>query len=143
MAVDRLEHRVRDIEAVHAGGIARVRARAGDVTALPFEDGSFDVVTILEVLEHLADPAAAARETLRVAARFVVASVPSHEDDNPEHIRLFTRASLTELFETAGAERVQIIYVLNHMIALATPRRPPEPDTSPRAPRSESGRSSD
>jgi 2-polyprenyl-3-methyl-5-hydroxy-6-metoxy-1,4-benzoquinol methylase len=78
------------------------------------------VVTILEVLEHLHDPAAAARETLRVASRFVIATVPSREDDNPEHIRLFTKASLTELFETAGAERVQIAYVLNHMIALVT-----------------------
>ena len=125
-AVDRLAHRVVDIEAVHAGGIARVRGRAADVTALPFADASFDVVTILEVLEHLDDPAAAAREALRVASRFVIASVPSHEDDNPEHIRLFTRDSLTELFERAGAERVQISYVLNHMIAVvpAMPRRP-------------------
>jgi Rnl2 family RNA ligase len=129
-AVDRLAHRVADIEAVHAGGIARVRAHVADVAALPFEDESFDVVTILEVLEHLDDPAAAARETLRVASRFVIASVPSHEDDNPEHIRLFTRDSLTELFESAGAERVQISYVLNHMIALvpATPRRPKPPE---------------
>ena len=145
-SVDRLAHRVADIEAVHTGGIARVRAHAADVTALPFPDAAFDVVTILEVLEHLEDPAAAVRETLRVASRYVLASVPSHEDDNPEHIRLFTRDSLTELFERAGAERVQISYVLNHMIALvpATPRRPPpEPHSSPRAPRSGRGRSSD
>jgi Rnl2 family RNA ligase len=144
-AVDRLAHRVADIEAVHAGGIARVRAHAADVTALPFADASFDIVTILEVLEHLEEPAAAARETLRVASRYVLASVPSHEDDNPEHIQLFTRDSLTALFESAGAERVQISYVLNHMIALvpATPRRPPpEPHSSPRAPRSGPGRSS-
>lgn len=146
-AVDRLAHRVADIEAVHAGGIARVRAQEGDVTALPFADASFEVVTILEVLEHLEDPAAAAREVLRVASRHVLASVPSHEDDNPEHIQLFTRESLTELFERAGAERVQISYVLNHMIALipastATSRRPPpEPGSSPRAPRSARGRS--
>jgi hypothetical protein len=149
-AVDRLPHRVADIEAVRAGGIARVRAQEGDVTALPFADASFEVVTILEVLEHLEDPAAAAREVLRVASRYVLASVPSHEDDNPEHIQLFTRDSLTELFERAGAERIQICYVLNHMIALipaltpATSRRPPpEPDSSPRAPRSARGRSSD
>lgn len=145
-AVDRLAHRVADIEAVRTGGIARVRAHAADVAALPFDDAAFDVVTILEVLEHLEDPAAAARETLRVASRYVVASVPSHEDDNPEHIQLFTRDSLTELFQRAGAERVQISHVLNHMIAVvpATPRPPPpEPRSSPRGPRSGRGRSSD
>jgi SAM-dependent methyltransferase len=120
-AVDRLDHRVRDIEAVHAGGITRIRGQLGDVTELAFADDAFDIVTILEVLEHLPDPAAAAAETLRVAARFVVASVPSHPDDNPEHIRLFTKDTLTTLFEEAGARRVQISYTLNHMIALVTP----------------------
>jgi Rnl2 family RNA ligase len=120
-AVDRLDHRVRDIEAVRAGGIARIRGQLGDVCALSFADDAFDIVTILEVLEHLQDPAAAAAETLRVAARFVVASVPSHADDNPEHIRLFTKDTLTALFEEAGATRVQISYTLNHMIALVTP----------------------
>jgi hypothetical protein len=59
-AVDRLDHRVRDIDAVRAGGIDRVRAQVGDVTALPFADGAFDVVTILKVFEHLRDPSAAA-----------------------------------------------------------------------------------
>jgi ubiquinone/menaquinone biosynthesis C-methylase UbiE len=127
-AVDRLAHRVADIEAVHAGGIARVRGQLGDVTALPFGDASFDVVTVLEVLEHLEDPAAAARETMRVAARFVIASVPSREDDNPEHIRLFTKATLTELFERAGAARVQVSYVLNHMVALVTVANSADPD---------------
>ena len=119
-AIDRLEHRVRDIEAVHRGGIERVQGRMADVEALPFEDGHFDIVTILEVLEHVADPAPAAAEVLRVARRFVVASVPSQEDDNPEHIRLFTRDSLTALFEQAGAKHVQVSFVLNHMIAVVT-----------------------
>jgi Rnl2 family RNA ligase len=119
-AVDRLEHRVRDIEAVRAGGVTRVRGALGDVTALAFPDDTFDLVTILEVLEHLEDPAAAAAETLRVASRFVIASVPSHPDDNPEHIRLFTKETLTALFEAAGATRVQISYTLNHMIAIVS-----------------------
>ncbi len=119
-AVDRLDHRVRDIEAVRAGGIARVRGLVDDVTALSFADDSFDIVTILEVLEHLHDPAAAAAQVLRVASRFVIASVPSHEDDNPEHLRLFTKDSLTALFENAGATRVQITYTLNHMIAVVS-----------------------
>lgn len=117
-ALDRLHHRARDIHAVHAGGIDRVVGARADVTRLPFGDDRFDIVTILEVLEHLEDPAAAAAEVLRVARRFVVASVPSHADDNPEHIRLYTRQSLTDQFLAVGADRVQVDYVRDHMVAV-------------------------
>ncbi len=117
-AVDVLAHRVRDIDAVRVGGIARLSASRGSVSHLPFNDGAFDIVTILEVLEHLRDPAAAAAEVLRVARRFVIASVPSHEDDNPQHLRCFTRNELTDLFLDAGARRVQVDYVRGHMIAV-------------------------
>jgi ubiquinone/menaquinone biosynthesis C-methylase UbiE len=90
-----------------------------DATSLAFEDDAFDGVTMLEVLEHMPDPARAAREAVRVARRFVLATVPSKEDDNPEHIHLFDRGSLTKLFEGAGARRVTIEYVLNHVVVLA------------------------
>ena len=117
-AIDRLPHRVADIAAVRAGGIESLTCARMDVTALGFADDAADVVTILEVLEHLPDPAAAARETLRVARRAVIASVPSKEDDNPEHIHLFDQDSLSQLFRAAGASRIKIDYVLNHMVAL-------------------------
>ncbi|HUE76188.1 MAG TPA: hypothetical protein VMP10_05105 [Chloroflexota bacterium] len=58
-------------------------------------------------------------ESLRVARNFVIASVPSKEDNNPEHIRLFDQASFRTLWLAAGARRVSIEYILNHMIAIA------------------------
>ena len=117
-AIDRLTGRVADIQCVRRGGISRLSSARMDVTRLALADGSFDVVTVLEVLEHLPNPHDAAREVLRVARRAVVASVPSKEDDNPEHIQLFDKDSLEALFLDAGARRVSIRYVLNHILAV-------------------------
>jgi SAM-dependent methyltransferase len=54
------------IEPRSADGIELVRAALPG--PLPFADASFDCVTLLAVLEHLADPAACARELSRVLA---------------------------------------------------------------------------
>jgi ubiquinone/menaquinone biosynthesis C-methylase UbiE len=115
-AIDRDEQRASDLACVARGGIERLRAAKMDATSLDFPDASFDAVTVLEVLEHTERPARAASELLRVAKRFVVASVPSKPDDNPEHIHLFDPRSLAALF--AGARSVKIEHVLNHAVAL-------------------------
>ena len=119
-AIDVLDYRVADIDAVRRGGIDRLTALRADVTDLPLVDDAVDCSTALEVLEHLENPAAAAAELVRVTRRFVVASVPSKADDNPEHIQLFDGDSLRQLFLDAGARRVGIEYILNHIIAVVT-----------------------
>lgn len=117
--VDVLDFRVADMEAVRAGGIAMLTPFAGDATTLPFADDAFDGVTLLEVLEHIPQTEQALAEVFRVARRFVVLSVPSRPDDNPEHIHLFDEPRITALLEGAGAARVSVEYVLNHMIVVA------------------------
>ncbi len=102
-AIDRLEHRVEAIQAVRHGGVNRLRAALMDATRIEFADGSFDGVLALEVLEHVPEVGRAIREAVRVARRFVIASVPSKEDSNPEHIHLLDRATLERLFREAGA----------------------------------------
>lgn len=116
--IDVLDHRVADIEAVRAGGVANLRGLRMDAGAMTFDDDEFDVVTMLEVMEHIPDSAGVAREVARVAGRFAVVTVPSHEDDNPEHIHLFDRDRLTALFLDTGAARVNCEYVLNHLVAV-------------------------
>lgn len=44
----------------------QVSIQDGDAAALPFDDGSFDGVAVVQVLEHLEDPGAALAEVHRV-----------------------------------------------------------------------------
>ena len=119
LAIDRLAHRVADLDAVARGGLSRLRAARMDATALALRDEAMDVVTVLEVLEHIPESEAAAREAMRVARRAVVATVPSHEDDNPEHIHLFDRARLEAMFRAGGARRVTVDQVRGHIVVVA------------------------
>ena len=118
-AIDCDPKRVADIQAVATGGFSQLAAHEMDVTSLEFPDNTFDVVTALEVLEHIPAFDQAIHECCRVAQRFVIVSVPSHEDDNPEHIHLFDQTRLTEALWAAGAHRVSCEYVLNHLIVVA------------------------
>jgi ubiquinone/menaquinone biosynthesis C-methylase UbiE len=117
--IDRRADRVADLHGVQRGGVARLRPAIMDVTRLALANDSVDVVTFLEVLEHLTHPARALAEAVRVARRFVIVSVPSNEDDNPEHLQLFNKASLETMLHGAGARRVSIDFVRDHIIAVA------------------------
>jgi 2-polyprenyl-3-methyl-5-hydroxy-6-metoxy-1,4-benzoquinol methylase len=50
-----------------AAGLANVSFRVADGMALPFDDGTFDVVHAHQVLQHVPDPAGMLREMRRVA----------------------------------------------------------------------------
>jgi SAM-dependent methyltransferase len=77
-----------------------------DAHALPFDDGSFDAVVSFQVLEHVRDPAACAREFARVlrpggAAVLTAPGVwPAHEE--PHDYWRFTRHGMLALLEGAG-----------------------------------------
>jgi 2-polyprenyl-3-methyl-5-hydroxy-6-metoxy-1,4-benzoquinol methylase len=52
--------------------VTQIEVSSYDGERLPFEDGSFEVVTISDVLHHCAKPNDVLRECLRVASRCVV-----------------------------------------------------------------------
>lgn len=85
----------------------------GTAEALPFPDSTFDLVLVLEVLEHVADPDAVLREIARVGTGAVVLSVPWEPvwrlgnlargrylrelGNTPGHVQHFGRGAFTRL----------------------------------------------
>jgi len=117
--VDILDYRVADLQALQRGGISRVSALLSPLEGMPFEDASFPVVTMLEVLEHTPDPRRALAEVARVCSQALIVSVPSHPDDNPEHLHLFSGQQIKQWLQELGFARVKVEGVLNHLVILA------------------------
>src|SRR5438477_2356203 len=78
----------------------------GAVEALPIEDGGFDVVLCLQVLEHSDDPAQAVRELRRVTAPGgrVLASTHGVQvyHPSPDDLWRWTHTGLARLFQENG-----------------------------------------
>ena len=119
-SVDLLDHRVEFLDDIRRGGAAQLTAFQMDICSHTLIEKSFDVVTMLEVLEHIPDVQKAVCSAVRLAKRYVVVTVPSKPDDNPEHIHLLTSKRLTELFSNAGCERLQFDAVPGHLFMVAT-----------------------
>ena len=114
-SLDILEHRVRFLNDISLGGISRLTAVNADICSKPFPDNSFDVVTLLEVLEHIPDVEEAINAAVKMSRGFIAVSVPSKPDNNPEHIHLLTKSLLTEYFN-----RLNFSGVNGHLIMTAS-----------------------
>ncbi len=94
----------------------KTKAIHGDIAALPFESASFDLITCLEVLEHLPCDVfeKALSELQRVSKKYIIISVPNNEDldyhrvicpmcrccYNPHrHVRSFDSNKLKTIFQ--------------------------------------------
>ena len=122
-SVDLLPHRVEMLQCLAEGGIKNLTALRQDICAWETDADAFDVVTMLEVLEHIPDVYSAVNAAVRLARRYVVVSVPSRPDDNPEHIHLLTKERLTGLFAKAGCDRLHFSGVNGHLIMAANTAR--------------------
>lgn len=118
-SLDLLDYRVAFLEDIRRGGISNLTPMLADICTQPLPDKSVDVVTMLEVLEHIPDVQAAVAAAVRTARRYVVVTVPSRPDNNPEHIHLLTKPVLTELFKNAGCDRLHFSGVPGHLVLVA------------------------
>ncbi|MCR4664031.1 MAG: class I SAM-dependent methyltransferase, partial [Paludibacteraceae bacterium] len=118
-SIDILPHRVELLQCVRDGGITNLHPLLADICTWDAPDKSFDVVTMLEVMEHIPDTQAVVRNAVRLARNYIVVSVPSKPDDNPEHIHLFSNTDLERLFLSNGCRSVKFMSVTNHRIMTA------------------------
>lgn len=119
-SLDILPHRVELLQCLHDGGIRNLHPLQEDICTWNAPDKSFDVVTMLEVMEHIPDTEAVVKNAIRLARNYIVVSVPSKPDDNPEHIHLFSNEVLKNLFLENGCRSVKFMSVTNHTIMVVT-----------------------
>lgn len=89
-----------------------VEVREGDMHALPFEDGHFDLVVLMHALTYASRPAVAVAEAARVlrpGGRLLLSSLARHEHrvavEAYGHVNLgFTDRELRKFMEKAGLE---------------------------------------
>jgi SAM-dependent methyltransferase len=100
----------------HARGLSSVRL--GEAEHLPYEDSSFDLVTGLDVVEHLDNDLAGLNEMRRVLRRDgrALLFVPAFmflwgvQDDISNHRRRYTLANLKQVVRQAGFEVERATY---------------------------------
>jgi ubiquinone/menaquinone biosynthesis C-methylase UbiE len=105
-------------------GVSNVSWRRGDVSALPYEDGSFTILVTRFAFHHFLEPLAVLREMVRVCApegRIVVVDTCASEDPakaaefnrleklrDPSHARNLTLTELKGLFRAVDLPEPQV-----------------------------------
>lgn len=118
-SLDLLDKRVTFLKELAAGGYSQLTVYNKNICDQPFPEKTFDVVTLLEVVEHIPEVDKAVAAAVKMARKYVVVSVPSKPDDNPEHIHLLTKDILTKLFTKAGCTRLHFGGVEGHLFLVA------------------------
>ena len=101
------------------GEVQKKLARA-DVRRLPFADSTFDVVTAMDIIEHIDDDKTASSEIFRVlkpGGRLLVTvpafpSLWSEHDEALHHFRRYTAPRLKDLFQRVGLRVKKLSYTV-------------------------------
>jgi len=107
------------------------RLVGADLTLLPFRSGTFDVVTALDVVEHVPDDARALSEVSRVLrpGGILVASVPAYQflwgphDEALHHQRRYSGPQFRDVVQASGLRVEKLTYLLTALFPLAAATR--------------------
>ena len=111
------------------GGLdgGKIHLSQGDALALPLRDECADIVTMLDVLEHLSDDAKALREVRRILkpGGALVLSVPAYQhlwsahDEALHHFRRYEKSGLNRVLKDAGFRVWRLSFAMSLMPPLA------------------------
>ena len=114
IGLDHCEEVLRELQERHP----EVRYLTGDVMAIPFKDGYFDYVVAGELIEHLEDPVAFIKESMRTLKGGGVFSLSTPKEENDkerfvshEHIWSFDEQDIKKLLEKYGRLEVSIMRI--------------------------------
>jgi len=107
------------------------RLAGADLMLLPFRSGAFDVVTALDVIEHVPDDGRALSEISRVLrpGGILVASVPAYQflwgphDEALHHHRRYVSKEFAALMHSSGLRVEKQTYLLSALFPLAAVAR--------------------
>lgn len=96
-----------------------VDVSVGEAEVLPFADGTFDLVTSLDVIEHIDDDVGALREMWRVLrpGGHVLLTVPAHrfmwgdQDEINMHKRRYVAGEIRDRLNLSGFDVVRLSYM--------------------------------
>lgn len=126
-SVTSVEYSDLGIKIQYGKGIHAIQA---DARSLPFEDGSFDVLICLDVLEHIIEDSVVASEIYRVLAPggYFLISVPedpklwSAHDNSVNHVRRYTKAGMYGVLSESKLwidEIWSTLYLLRPVVVIA------------------------
>ena len=103
-----------------AGNPYGLDLRYGEFLEMPFDPGSFDLITAWDVFEHLYDPKAYFRRAAGLLAEggALVVAVPNlrwpgsrwgQREDVPRHLHFFTSATLSRMAAAAGLKTTRVL----------------------------------
>ena len=111
------------------GGIegGQIHLSQGDALSLPLRDNCADIVTMLDVLEHLSDDGAALREVQRILkpGGALILSVPAYQhlwsahDEALHHFRRYEKAGLNRVLKRAGFAVWRLSFAMSVMPPVA------------------------
>ncbi len=118
-SLDILDKRIELLSNIKKGGVNNLNVLKDDICTFNERDNTYEVVTLLEVLEHIKDYKNAIKNAIRLSSSFIVITVPSKEDNNPEHINLLTKDILTKVFNENNITNLKFGSVNGHLFLVA------------------------